>query len=470
MDRAVLRVALVMALGAIMSLLDTAVVNVAFEELGRDLDSSISSLQWVVTSYLLALAVVIPPSGWAVRRFGERRLYLASLAVFTGASVLCGLAWSTESLVAFRILQGIGGGMLAPISQMYLSRVAGPEHVGRALGLMGIPLVVAPMIGPGLGGVLIDQLSWRWIFFINIPIGLVTLLLGMRLLPRLPRLEAGRLDVIGFVLLGAGLPSLTYGLATIGSAGGLTTTALATLVLGFGLIAVFVVHALRAPNPLLDVRLFGNRAFAAAGLANFAVGTVLWGALIMLPLYYETVRGQSALAAGLLVAPQALGSGLAMILSGRLTDRIGGGSLTVAGVLTMALATIPFAFVGTSTSYALLCGVVFVRGIGIGLATGPTFAAAYRVIRPDQLGDATPQLNVIMRVGASLGTAIFAVLLGRELSHSAGTPAADASAYATTYWWIIATTTLALIPAVMLRRAERRIGRRATPPVEMIVT
>lgn len=442
-----------------MSILDTTIVNVALESLSRDLGASLSAIQWVATGYLLALAAVIPLTGWTARRLGTRRLYLASLVLFTLGSALCGLAWSTGSLIGFRVLQGVGGGMLMPAGQMILAGAAGPQRMGRVMSIVGVPMVLAPVFGPALGGLLLDDLSWRWIFFVNVPVGALAVALALRILPGGASGAAGPIDLRGFALLAAGLPALVFGLSELGSSAEIDPYRVGLpLLLGVALVGAFVAHARRAARPLLDVRLFRMPAFSAAALTTFCIGAALFGAMILLPLYFQTVRGESALVTGLLVAPQGIGAAIAMPLAGRLTDRVGGGRVAFVGVAITALATLPFAFVDGGTSYWELSAAMVVRGFGIGVAIMPAIAAAYAVLKPEQIPDATPQLNVVQRVGGSVGTALLAVVLERGLRGLASPASPDeaAAAYAHAYWWALGITAAAAVPALVLARIERR--------------
>lgn len=458
---AVRSLGLVVVLGAIMSVLDTTIVNVALDTLARDLDAPLEDVQWVATGYLLALAAVIPITGWLATAYGPRRIYLLALVAFTAGSALCAAAWNVESLVAFRVLQGVGGGMTLPIGQMMLARAAGPQNMGRVMSIIGVPIVLAPVLGPVLGGWLLDAFGWQWIFLINVPIGVLAVALGLRRLPHSApaRAEAGPLDVAGLALLATGLPLFVYGLAEFGTEGTLAASRVwLPLVLGTALVAFFVRHALRVTRPLLDVRLFANRAFSAAALTTFSLGGALFGAMLIMPLYYQLVRGEDALTTGLLLAPQGVGAGLAMFLSGRLTDRVGGGTVAVLGIAITATSTIPFAFIGASESYWLLSAFLVLRGFGIGTAIMPAMSAAYAVLTPAEITNATPQLTVLQRVGGSVGTAILSVVLANQLD-GARTPAAGAAAFGTTYWWALAVTLVAAAPALVLVRVERRARR-----------
>src|SRR5918997_3249735 len=221
LDRRLLAIASVVVLGAIMSILDTTVVNVAINTLSRDFETDLATIQWIVTGYTLALATVIPVTGWAADRFGTKRLYILAIALFVGGSALCGLAWSAGSLIFFRVLQGLGGGMLMPAGMTILTRAAGPQRVGRVMAIIGVPMLLGPILGPILGGWLVDDVSWRWIFFINIPIGVVALYLAATILPKDQPSGTEKLDVLGLALLSPGLALFIYGLAESSSAGGL---------------------------------------------------------------------------------------------------------------------------------------------------------------------------------------------------------------------------------------------------------
>ncbi|HST19063.1 MAG TPA: DHA2 family efflux MFS transporter permease subunit [Gaiellaceae bacterium] len=449
------RIAFVVVIGSIMSILDTTIVNVALATLGRDLDSSLSQIQWVITGYMLSLAAVIPITGWAARRFGPKRVYLLSLILFTVGSALCGLATSSTELILFRVLQGVGGGMILPIGQLMMAQAAGPRRMGRVMSVVAIPAMLAPIFGPTLGGLILDNASWRWIFYVNVPIGVVAFAAALRALPAGERAPTNRLDVRGLALMVTGLPLLTYGLAEIGATGSFTSTKVVVpLLLGLSLIAAFAVHALRIQHPLLDLRLYRRATFASASIAMFCLGAALFGGMVLLPLYWQQIRLESVVATGLLTAPMGIGMALVMPLAGRLTDRFGGGLLALVGVIVTTVATIPFALIGAHTPIAWLAGAMVVRGMGVGFAFMPAMSAAFASLRPQELPDATPQLNVLQRVGGSIGTALLAVVLQRALAGTHGAEAA-ASAYGTAFWWSAGLTALAIVPCIVLMRAER---------------
>ena len=444
-----------MILGSVMSILDTTIVNVALATLSRELHSTIADIQWVVTGYMLSLAAVIPVTGWAARRFGAKRVYLLALVLFTAGSALCGQATSTNELILFRVIQGAGGGMLLPIGQLMMAQAAGPKRMGRVMSLVAIPAMLAPILGPALGGLIVENASWRWIFYVNVPIGAIAFAAALRTLPKSRPEHAGRLDARGLALMATGLPLLTYGIAEIGTTGSFTSPkAIVPCLAGVALISLFVVHGLRVSRPLLDLRLYRRATFSSASFAMFCLGAALFGGMILLPLYWQDIRHESVVTTGLLTAPQGLGIAIALPFAGRLTDRLGGGPLALFGVVLTTLTTIPYGLIGAHSSITLLSVAMFLRGIGIGFAFMPAMSAAYASLTRSELPDATPQLNIIQRVGGSIGTALLAVILQQSLA-SAHTLQELAAGYGTAFWWSAAFTALAVPACIMLIRAER---------------
>jgi len=448
------KIAAVVILGMIMSILDTTIVNVALDTLAKDLHTTISEIQWVATGYLLSLAAVIPLTGWAARKYGAKNVYIWSIVLFTLGSALCGIADSSGSLIAFRVIQGIGGGMIMPIAQMIMAEVAGPQRMGRVMSITVMPAMLAPILGPVVGGLILQNFHWSWIFFVNVPVGIIAVALAMKMLPHSKLGEAGKLDVTGLILMILGIPALVFGISEVGSTGSFTSPEVIwPSVAGLVLIVAFIWHAMRIERPLLDVRLYANRIFGAASLTTFALGAALFGAMILMPLYYQQIRGESVIMTGLLLGPQGLGMLLVGPFAARLTDRFGGGKVATFGVTVLCLSSLPYVFIGVDTSIAFLSAMLLIRGVGIGLAFMPTMTVAYASLRKDQLSDATPQMNVIQRVGGAIGTAVLAVVLQRA-SEGATTAAGAADAFGTAYLWALGIGVLALIPCIVLWRAE----------------
>ncbi len=479
LDRRIIVIASVVVVGAIMSILDTTIVNVALATLSRELHAPLSTIQWVSTGYLVALATVIPMTGWASERFGAKQLWMMVVGLFVLGSVLSGLAWSAGSLIFFRVLQGLGGGMIMPAGMTILAQAAGPQRIGRVMSVVGAPMLLGPILGPVLGGLILQNLSWRWIFFVNLPIGIAALVMAWRLLPRSEPRPGERLDFVGLALLSPGLAAIVFGLSETSSNGGISYVgAWGPMVAGALLVIAFVWHALHERGrPLLDLNLFREPGFAAAAATVLLIGAALFGSLILIPLYLQIARGESTLATGLLTAPQGIGAALVMPISGRLTDRIGGGPVVLFGLILMTLATIPLTRLTGHTPYTVTSAVLFVRGIGLGCSMMPAMAAAYATISRAAIPRATTTLNVLQRIGGSIGTALLAVELEDQIRSSfpAGAaiaggaikpiPAAVrvhvanplAQAFGNTFWWAVALTAVAIIPGVVLA-IKTRIG------------
>jgi EmrB/QacA subfamily drug resistance transporter len=479
LDRDTLIVAGVVLLGAVMSILDITVVNVAIDRLAIEFNASLTTIQWVVTGYTLAIAAVIPLTGWAADRFGTKRLYLTSLVLFVGGSILCGAAWSSGSLIFFRVLQGLGGGMIMPAVMTIMTKKAGPQRMGRVMGVLGVPMLIAPIVGPILGGWLVDDVSWRWIFFINVPIGIVAFIAAFIVLDRDEPQPTHRLDWLGMVLLSPGLTLLIFGLAETSSHSFSELRAWGPTVAGALLIAAFLRHSWTTKAPLIDIRTFTHtRAGAAAGVfILFAIA--MFGSLLLVPLYYQSVRGQSALQSGLLLAPQGFGAMITMPIAGRLTDRYGPTKLPAAGLPLAALGMLPFAFVTASTSFVLLCGFSFILGLGMGLSMMPTMTAAMQAVPPQAIARTSTAMNIIRQSGASIGTAILSVILASQVASQFGAAAPGggggfeslhglsdaqravvagplADAFAATFVWAVVLLALAWVPALALALWRRR--------------
>ncbi|MFF0449865.1 DHA2 family efflux MFS transporter permease subunit [Streptomyces sp. NPDC004609] len=463
LDPALIRLGVVLVIGAIASMLDATIVSVAIVRLSREFHTDIVTIQWATTGYLLALSMVIPLTGWAVERFGARTMWIFSLSAFLLGSVLCGMAWSVDSLIGFRVLQGIGGGMIAPVMQTILVRAAGPRRIGRIMSIVAVPGHLAPIIGPLAGGLIIDSISWRWIFYVNVPICLIALLLAWRTVPKdaTGKGERARLDVLGLTLLSPGLAAIIYGLSQTGTADGFAATPVViALTLGVLLLLAFAWHALRTKiTPIIDLRLFRNRSFSIATMLMFLGGMSVFGAMLLLPLYYQQVRGETAFSAGMLLAPQSVGTIIALLYVGRLTDRIGARPIVLTGVGIGVVGTLAYTQVQADTSVWLLSGSLLIWGIGIAASMVPIMSAAYQGLAPASIPRATSAISVIQRLGGSFGTAILAVILQREITtHTAdgGRTAENlTSAFGATFWWILGFTALTLVPALLLPRPRK---------------
>ncbi|WP_043847933.1 DHA2 family efflux MFS transporter permease subunit [Amycolatopsis keratiniphila] len=433
--------AAILTLGGFLSMFTSTVVTVALGTIAAGFRAPLGTAQWIVTGYLLALAAMVPVSGWASRRIGTARLWLVCVGLFAVFSALCAAAPSAEALIAFRVLQGAAGGLLVPAGQILFATMAGPKRLGRMMAVLSIPIYLAPVLGTLAGSVLAERFGVPWMFLVNVPLAVLCLLLGRKRLPREKPVGDHPLDWRGLVFTVTGLPLLVYGFA---EAAPIAAAA------GALLLAAFVVTALRSPSPLLDLRLFRDRTFSSAAAVVFGMGIALFGAMLVLPLYYLDVRHESLVATGFLTAPLALGTVLALPLAGRLTDRIGGARVIFAGLIVTIIGTVPLALLTGSDDYRWLSAVQVVRGCGIGLTTTPALATGLVSVPKERISHAMPLFAMLQRIGGSFGTSALTAVVAARLAAAPGSAVAVAGAHG----WIAGITAIVLIPAWLLVRAE----------------
>ena len=465
-------------IGAVAAVLDTTIVSIALRTLVGTLHSTVSQIQWVSTGYLLALGVVIPVVGWAQARFGGKRLWMAALTIFVAGSTLCSVAWNADSLIAFRVLQGAGAGMIFPLLMTLAMRAArsvpgGASSLGRVTATVSLPIAVGPILGPVLGGVILNWLSWRWLFLINVPVCAVGLYLAWRALPADAPARAEdrpKFDLVGLLLVAPGVTGVLLGLSNVATDGGFGhSDVLLPLIIGLVLLAAFAAWAIHrtsagrvvgaAGSALVNVRLLRVRSVGAASAALFLTGACMYGAMFLLPLYYQELRGFDVLDAALVLIPQGVGSLATRTVTGRLTDRVGGRAVAVAGFVLVALATVPFAFAGPGTSEWWLGTVLLVRGLGLGVVLIPVMTVAFVDIDPDDIPDASMITRISQQVGGSFGVAIGAVVL--ESAVAGGHTLTRAFGQA--FWWTTGFTVLAVLASFFL--PGRRVPAAEPPAV-----
>ncbi|RPF24886.1 DHA2 family efflux MFS transporter permease subunit [Streptomyces sp. TLI_185] len=432
-DGALLKVAAAVIAGSIMAILDTTVVTIALQSLIVQFHTSFDTIQWVTTAYMLALATVIPATGWAAERFGTKRLYAFALTLFLIGSVLAGLAWDIGSMIAFRVLQGLGGGILTPAGMTILTKEAGPARVGRVMSLLGVPMLLGPLAGPILGGWLVESVSWRWIFYLNVPIGLLALGLTLRYLPRDGKPANGTFDLPGMLMLSPGVALLLYGISNIPRSDGVTLGVWVPAVLGLLLVVSFVMRANRIEHPLLDLGLFRNRRFcvAIATMAVFAVA--FFGVMIVLPTYFLMVRQLGALEAGVQLLPLGLGAVVTMPMAGRLADRIGPGKVVVPGLLLISAGLGVFTQVDPSSRYwSMLAPGLFVTGLGVGATMMPIISSALQLLNGPAVARGSTTANIIQQAFGAIGSAVMAIVLAAGLASRFDVPVSQGQLVATT--------------------------------------
>ncbi|MGO2861295.1 MAG: MDR family MFS transporter [Brevibacterium sp.] len=450
-----------LVIGAITAILDSTMITLAIHTLTLDLQSTAATIQWVTTAYLLALGVAVPMTGWLEQRIGGKSSWMLALIVFGVASVLCGLAWNDISLIAFRALQGIGGGLIMPLMQTLAVRAVGNRPGSNLMATIALPAALGPVLGPVIGGIILNWVSWRWLFFVNVPIIIVGLIMAWRYLAQKElsaRSRSAKLDWAGMALLAPALVGLLLGFSQTAEHGSLAhPAALVPLVAGVVLLIGFILWALRTAEPLVDVRLLRIRSLASASTTLFTAGATLYAGMFLLPLFFQELQGLTVLDAGLLMIAQGLGALLVRFVSSRLISRFGGRAVAITAFLIAAVATVPFAFADADTSLAWLSAVLFIRGLGIGAVLIPPMTLAYRDVAPDQIAHASMNSRIMQQVGGSFGTAIVAVVLQFVMLHSAGA-ASPADAFHAAFWWLVGISAVALVPAITLPERQHDDG------------
>ena len=444
---------LVLALGMFVTLLDTTVVNIALDTLRSVFDSTVGETQWVATGYLLALAAVIPVSGWVSEKVGAKNAWLVAMALFLVGSVLSGLATSLPALIAFRVVQGIGAGLVMPITLSIATRAAGAARVGRATAIVALPGLLGPILGNVLGGVILESWSWSWLFFINIPICLIALIAGTLLLPKTPAQRGHRLDTVGFLLLTPGVVALALGVSNVDGAEGLAAPAVwAPLALSVVLLASFAVHSLRTERTaLIDVRVFARRSFGIGSLITFFAGFSTYALSFLLPLFYQQIRGDTVLNTGLLLIASGVGTMVFVVAIRPLTARIDGRFVIAAGVALTMLGTVPFALVGPHGGTSLLLAGQFAQGLGFAATTFPVLALALANLSHSEAPHGSAAFTVVQRVGAPFGVAVVAVILQNLLADGTVN---DAAAFNGTFWWVFGLSAIPLVLAFFLPKTS----------------
>jgi EmrB/QacA subfamily drug resistance transporter len=477
-DAAVLKVAGVVVLGAIMSILDITVVNVAlrtFQTAFGGAPLAYSSVAWTVTGYTLALATVIPLSGWAADRFGTKRLYMLAILLFTMGSTLCATATSIQMLIGFRVLQGLGGGMLMPLGMTIMTRAAGPARMGRLMAILGVPMLLGPIFGPILGGWLIDHFSWHWIFLINVPIGVIALVYAQFALAKDNPQPSESFDFVGMLMMSPGLALFLYGVSSIPGEGGIGhAKVLVPGFVGLALMVTFVLYSFRPKHPLLDLRLFTNRNLSVSTITMFIFAASFFGGLLLVPQFLQQVQGETPLSAGWLVAPQGVGAMLTMPIAGTLVDKYPVGRIVPFGLVLIIGGMFALTQIEADSSHwGFLIPVLFVMGLGMGGTMMPIFTTALKTLTHHEVARGSTLLNITQQIASSVGVALFSVVLTNALKDNPPTspaqaPVAAAAAFAHTYWWAAILVSLTLVPAFFLprkREVSHLLDDADVPPV-----
>jgi EmrB/QacA subfamily drug resistance transporter len=440
-------VSIVFVASMFMSIMDTTIVNVALPSLTRQFNVATTSIDAVVVGYMVSLAMVIPASGWLGDRFGTKRIFLFALALFSVASALCGLATSLPMLVLFRILQGAAGGALTPVGMAILYRTFPPEQRVQVSRILIIPTVIAPATGPVLGGYLVDHLSWHWVFFVNVPIGIAACVFGLIFLSEHREAGTGRFDLAGFLLAGIGLALVMYALSEGPSYGWGSVSILSSAIVGLIVLVIFVFVELRTEKPMVDLRLFGDRLFRSANLVTMFSGAGFLGVLYVGPLFLQEARGVSALTSGLTTFPEALGVVVSTQIVARLYPYVGPRRLMFGGLVGVAIVMSLLSLMELNTSLWLMRVLMFLIGAGMAYSMVSSQAAAFATISSASTGQASALSSAQRQLGSALGVAVLSSVLGivgPTQLNAAGVVVPNVTAYHAAFF---AAAALALIAA-----------------------
>lgn len=410
----------VILIGGFMSMLDSSIVNVAISPMMTAFGVNADEIDWVLTIYMLVLGIVVPTSSWLGEYFGLKKLYLLSLAVFTIGSLFCSLAWNVPSLTVARAIQALGGGMIMPVTMSMIYKITPRKNIGKAMGGYGMVFVVAPAIGPSVGGYLVQYVDWRWIFTMNLPIGIIGILLGVFIIPTMEGSDPGKFDYVGAMFSAAGMFSILFLLSKGADWGWTTLPSVMLLYAAVVFLGAFIWWELKHPYPLLDIRIFKNMNYTVGNLMLILITVGMYGVLFYLPIFLQAARGMGALEVGLLMLPPALVSAVAMPISGALYDRYGPRIPAAVGVCLLAFSTWQFSHIDLQTPVSFIIFWNSVRSVGMGLAMMPAQTGLMSQIPQHKVGSASAMNNIISRVSGSFGIAVLAVIMTKRLAfHSA---------------------------------------------------
>ncbi|MGV0168161.1 DHA2 family efflux MFS transporter permease subunit [Furfurilactobacillus sp. WILCCON 0119] len=406
--------ALVIVFGAMAPLLDSTMMNIAINNLVKSFNSSVTTVQWTVTCYLLATGVAVPFSSWLLNKFDGKTVFMAGEILFGIGSLLSALSPTIHALILARLVQGFAGGLIMPLLTTLLVQTAGTDVMGQMMATVGLPMILGPLFGPIIGGIIIKFASWRWLFWVNIPVVLISIALIIWKMPHYPaQNKAAKMDFIGILLLILSSSSIIYGMVRAAHTATFTNrTSLTFIIGGIGALVCYIIWAaIKKERAVLPLSLFTFRSFNGAGLGLFLAGTILNGAMLLLPLYFQTIQKMSVLTAALSLLPQGLGMLLARGLTGKLTDQLGAKYVVLISSLITFVGTLPFYWFDKDTAYWLIGIVLFIRGIGAGGIMMPLMADAYTGMRADQVPAATIGSRIIQNVGSAFGSALITTII-----------------------------------------------------------
>lgn len=457
--KSIMNVAWVLVLGAIMPLLDSTMVNIAVRHLGNDFRIGLDLIQWVITGYVLSMAVSVPLVGWAVQRFNGKWLMIGANILFLAASVASGFSWSIDSLIIFRIVQGFSAGLIMTLVTTLSIEIAGRDRMGRMMSTVGIPMILGPILGPVIGAMLVQFLSWRYIFFVNVPIGILAITLMILKLPDFtPANIKAKFDFIGIILLGASSAALIYGISKAAKNATFNNGAtIGYVAAGVAILAIYMIYAaIKKEQAILPLHLFKSKNFSAVMVGLFLAGIATNGPMLLLPLFFQNIKSFSVLSAGLILIPQGVGMLVARPLIGKLTDRLGARNVVLVSLALAIVGTIPFIFFGEASSLIVVSAVLFVRGMGIGGVAIPMMTDAYTGMVKQEIAQASVGTRLMQNIGGAFGSAVLATVVSLSIQGKAPTIPLMTAAYHDGFTLALVLSLVMLIPALFLTNKKSK--------------
>jgi len=456
LPKEIISIAWILVFGAIPPMLDTTIVNIAVNDITKMFSTNLAVAQWIVTGYTLALGIAVPFSGWLMKKYDGKKIFMGALGLFLAASLLCGLAWDMPSLIAFRVLQGFASGLMIPTLTALVVQIAGNENIGSLMSIVGIPIVFAPIIGPVIGGLILQYLSWHWLFFVNLPIGVIALLLMQWKLPKFEAIDkSAKMDWPGVLLLAQISTMFILGV-TEGREPDFRTTSILAFAVGVVSLIAYLVYAWKKNDQaLIPLSLFKSKNFSASFVSLFLAGFATNGPMLLLPMFFQNVKGLSVIESALWLVPQGIGMLVARPLVGKLTDQFGARLVVLPSIVISLLGTLPFVYFDSGTLHWMIWMVLFIRGIGIGGITVPVMSDSYVGLEKSLIPAASVATRITQNIGAAFGSAILATVVSGALSAKETTVTNMADAYHLGFLTSLIFMMISIIPSLFLTDKKR---------------
>ncbi|MDT8718807.1 DHA2 family efflux MFS transporter permease subunit [Clostridium sp. 19966] len=444
-------ISLILVLGALPPMLDATIINIAVDDLAKLFSTTFEIIQWVVTGYTLALGIAVPFSGWLVKKYDGKKIFMSALGLFLISSLLCGFAFNIQSLIACRILQGFASGLLIPTLTTMIVSSAGSNNLGRLMSIVGISIVFGPIIGPIIGGLILKYLTWHWLFFVNLPIGIIALLLIFWKLPNFRATETNaKMDLFGILILGLTSGMFIFGVTKIKSSSNSATGAIA-IIIGAASLLIYVIYASRIKEKaLIPLKLFHSINFSASFISLFLAGFATNGPMLLFPIFFQDVRGLDVITSALWLIPQGVGMLMTRSFIGKMTDKIGARFVVLPSILITIISTLPFIFFDNGTNQWIIWLALLFRGIGVGGVTVPVMSDSYVGLEKSQISEASISTRIIQNIGAAFGSAILATVVSNSMIGKSFTATNVSSSFHAGFFTSLIFMVISIIPAMFL--------------------